>query len=128
MNKPALLAALNDYWRFAATDPERAHAMYLDDAILEFPQSQERFEGKANFLAWRKLYPADVEAKIRRVRGGGDFWVAELSIRYDGGAWNCGCTILEFRDEKIARETIYFAEGWLAPEWRSAWRAPWRDE
>ena len=102
MDELTLLAALQRYWQFAATDPDRAHEMYHEDAVLEFPQSQERFEGKANFLPWRKLYPAQVEARIRRVRGGGDFWVAELSIRYDGGAWNYGCSILEFRGDKVA--------------------------
>lgn len=128
MDKPTLLAAINDYWRYAPTDPERAHAIYHDDAVLEFPQSQERFEGKANFLAWRRIYPANVEAKIRRVRGQGDFWVAEVSIRYDGGPWNYGCAIMEFRDDKIIRETIYSAEGWQAPDWRAPWRAEWQDE
>jgi len=93
--------------------------MYHDDAVLEFPQSQERFEGKANFIAWRKIYPAAVEAKIRRIRGQGNLWVAEISIRYNGGAWNYGCSIHEFSSDKIARETIYFAEGWEAPEWRA---------
>jgi hypothetical protein len=75
--------------------------------VLEFPQSQERFVGKANFIAWRKIYPSSLEFKIRRIRGRGDLWVAENSIRYDGGPWNYACSILEFRSDKIARETIY---------------------
>ncbi len=128
MDEATLLAALRRYWEYAATDQEKAHEMYHDDAVLEFPQSQERFEGKANFIAWRKIYPASVEAKIKRIRGQGDFWVVEISIRYDGGARNYGCSILEFRGEKIARETIYFGEGWEAPGWRAAWRAAWKDE
>jgi hypothetical protein len=92
---------------------------------LEFPQSQERFVGKENFLSWRKQYPASVEFKIRRIRGQGEFWVAEVSISYDGGPWNYGCSIMEFRGDKIARETIYIAQGWEAPEWRAPWRAEW---
>src|SRR5436190_1356590 len=40
--------------------------------------------GRANFLAWRKIYPASLEFEIRRIRGRGDFWVVENSIRYDG--------------------------------------------
>lgn len=103
---------------------EERHALYHDDAVLEFPQSQERFEGKENFLAWRKQYPAKVEAKVRRILGRGDLWVAEVSVRYDGGTWGYGCSIHEFRGDKVARETIYFGEGWEAPEWR----APWQDE
>jgi hypothetical protein len=34
-----------------------------------------------------------------------------------------GVALLEFRDDKIARERIYVMEGWQAPEWRSAWRS-----
>jgi SnoaL-like domain len=122
MDEATLLAALRRYWEYAAIDQEIAHEIYHDDAVLEFPQSQERFEGKANFIAWRKIYPASVEFKIRRIRGWGDFWVVEISISYDGGAWNYGCSILEFRGDKIARETIYFSQGWEAPQWRAAWK------
>jgi hypothetical protein len=42
---------------------------------------------------------------------------------YDGGPWNYGVEILEFRGEKVARETIYVMDGWEAPEWRSEWWA-----
>jgi hypothetical protein len=128
MDEPTVLAALQRYWQYAASDSNIAHELYHDDAVLEFPQSQQRFEGKANFIAWRKIYPAAVECKIRRVRGQANHWVAEVSIRYDGGPWNYGCTILEFKGDKIARETIYSGEGWTAPEWRARWRAVWRDE
>jgi hypothetical protein len=128
MDEASLLAALRRYWEYAATDSEKAHELYHDDAVLEFPQSQERFEGKANFMAWRKIYPASLQFKIKRIRGRGDFWVVENTISYDGGAWNYGCSILEFRGDKIARETIYVGEGWEAPGWRAAWRAAWKDE
>ena len=128
MDQATVRAALQRYWEYSGTDPERAHEMYHDDAVLEFPQSQERFEGKANFMAWRSIYPADVEFKIKRIRGGGDVWVAEAAIRYDGGPWHYGCSIHEFRGDKIARETIYFGESWEAPDWRAPWRAPWQDE
>ena len=38
------------------------------------------------------------------------------------------CSILEFRGDKVARETISFAEGWEAPDWRATGRAEWVDE
>ena len=62
-------------------------------------------------MAWRKIYPADVAFKLRQIRGHGNIWVVELSICYDGGVWNYGCSIFECRDDKVARETIYFAGG-----------------
>ena len=30
-----------------------------------------------------------------------------------------GVSILEFRGDKIARESIYVTEGWEPPEWRA---------
>jgi SnoaL-like domain len=108
---------------FASGDPDVAHEMYQGDAVLEFPQSGERFVGVENLREWRSDYPASTAVEFREIRGRGDLWVAEISISYDGGAENFGVSILEFRDDKIARETIYVAEGWEPPEWRAHWRA-----
>ena len=68
-------------------------------------------------------YPADLAFQIRRIRGSGDFWVAENSISYDGGEWNPTVNILEFRGDKVAHESIYITQQWEAPEWRAPWRA-----
>ena len=128
MDEAAVLIALRRHWEYAGKDEDISHEIYHDDAILEFPQSQERYVGKENFIAWRKLYPAALKFKIRRIRGRGDFWVAENSISYDGGPWNLTCSIMEFRGDKVARETIYITQTWDAPEWRSPWRAAWEPE
>ena len=128
MDEAGVIAALKRHWEYAATDQDITHEIYHDDAILEFPQGRERYVGKANFKAWRELYPAALEFKIRRIRGRGDFWVVENSISYNGGPWQFTCQILEFRGDKVAKETIYIMEGWEAPEWRAQWRAEWVDE
>jgi hypothetical protein len=47
----------------------------------------------------------------------------ELSVTYDEGPTMFGISVHEFRDGKIARETIYVGEGWEQPEWRAQWRA-----
>jgi SnoaL-like domain len=104
-------------------DQDIAHEMYHDDAVLEFPQSGERFDGLENFREWRSQYPAHVEFEVRNLRGDGDVWVAESAIRYGGGPWQPGVSILEFRGDKVARETIYVTEPWEAPEWRARWRS-----
>ena len=124
MDQQGARAALQHYFdRAAAGDGVGAHEPYHEDAVLEFPQSGERFEGVANFREWRRGYPAKVDLELRRVRGGGDAWTAEIAVRYDGGRWNYGVSILEFRADKIARETIYYAEPFDPPEWRARWRA-----
>ena len=128
MDEATLVAALRRHWEYSGQDEDIAHEIYHDDAVLEFPQSQERYEGKVNFITWRKQYPAKTEFNIRRIRGQGNFWVAENSIRYDGGPWNYTCSLLEFRGDKVARETIYITQGWDAPEWRASWRAAWVPE
>jgi hypothetical protein len=78
-------AAILRYLEYSGNDPEVSHEIYAEDAVLEFPQSGERFVGKRNFVEWRRIYPADVEFAVRRIRGGGSLWIAELSVRYDGG-------------------------------------------
>ena len=124
MDEEAVRGALTHYLDHSAReDEDTAHEIYHEDAVLEFPQSGERFEGVENFREWRRNYPAGVEFEIRRVRGHGDVWVAELVVSYDGGPTNYGVDILEFRGDKVARESIYVTEGWEAPEWRAPWRA-----
>ena len=74
MDETGVRAALQHYLDYSAAGEEDvAHEIYVDDAVLEFPQSGERFEGVANFREWRRQYPATkVEFDVRRVRGGGD--------------------------------------------------------
>lgn len=115
----AVLAQLLD----PESDADKSHEIYHDDAVLEFPQSGERFVGVENFREWRSIYPASVAFEIREIRGRGDLWVMEASVSYDQGPWNFGVSIHEFRGDKIARETIYYGEPWEAPEWRAQWRA-----
>src|SRR5215204_833504 len=105
-----------------AGDPERSHAMYREDAVLEFPQSGERFEGVENFREWRSQYPAETSFELGEVRGHGAVWVVELTVTYDEGPKHFGVSILELRDRKITRETIYVADGFGAPDWRARWR------
>jgi hypothetical protein len=108
---------------FTSSDPDLSHAMYHDDAVLEFPQSGERFVGVENLREWRSNYPARTAVEFREIRGGGALWVAEISISYDGGPPSCGVSILEFRGDLIARESIYVTEAWEPPEWRAQWRS-----
>ncbi len=115
--------ALTTYLDVCGTDFDARHEIYHEDAVLEFPQSGERFEGVANFKEWRRIYPVKVELELRRLRGRDDLWVAEVTGRYDDGPLYYGLSILKFRGDKVAHETIYGGEAWEAPEWRASWRA-----
>jgi SnoaL-like domain len=105
-------------------DLDATHELYHDDAVLEFPQSGERFVGKDAFLTWRKRYPAKVDYRIRRITGHDDLWAVELLASYDGSAPMFGVSILRFRDDRIARESIYVMAGFEAAAWRSEWVTP----
>jgi hypothetical protein len=98
-------------WNWTKPEPE-ASEVYTDDALVEFPQSGERFRGKENFSVWRGAYPAEyLEFELRSLRGGGDIWVAELLARYEeGGAPLLGVSIVHFRGDLIDQETIYVCE------------------
>jgi hypothetical protein len=61
--------------------------------------------------------------RIRRVTARVDLAVVELSASYDGTSWMQGVQLLEFREDKVARERIYVMDAWEAPEWRAPWRA-----
>jgi hypothetical protein len=118
-----VLEKVRRYLEYPGADVDRAQEIYHDDAVLEFPQSGERFEGVANFTAWRRQFPAAVRYRVRRITARDDLVVGELSISYDGGPWQYAVQLLEFRGDKVARERIYVMEGWEAPEWRAPWRS-----
>jgi len=114
------------YFEHVGGDIDYAHEIYHDDAVLEFPQSAERFEGAATFTEWRRQYPADpatMRYRLRRVTCRDDLGVVELSVSYDGVTWMQGVQLLEFRGDKVAHERIYVMDSWEAPEWRARWRS-----
>ena len=123
MDEATVRAMLLQNLEYSRSDPVLAHEMYADDAVLEFPQSGERFEGVESFREWRSIYPASTAFEIREIRGRDDLWVVELTVSYDDGPRGFGVSILEFRGDTIVRESIYFGEGWEPPEWRAQWRA-----
>ena len=97
------------------------HEIYHDDVVVEFPQSGERFLGRANLRGMREAYPAKVSAAIQQSRGGGDLWVTELVLTYDEKKQVNAVSIMEFRDGKVSRETLYFGDPWEPPAWRAQW-------
>jgi hypothetical protein len=122
-DRSARLETVRRYFEYPGADVDRAGEIYHDDAVLEFPQSGERFEGRASFTEWRSRYPADVRYRLRRVTARDDLVVVELTVAYDGSPPMYGVQLLEFRGDKVARERIYVMDGWEAPDWRAPWRS-----
>jgi hypothetical protein len=114
-------AALDQHWVASdATDLETEHRIYHEDAVLEYPQSGERTRGRRNIQNQRASQPSKKRFTVRRIIGGGDLWITELTLTYDGKP-SYTVSIMEFRDDKVARETQYFADPFVGPAWRAQW-------
>jgi hypothetical protein len=104
-------------------DVDVEHEIYHDDAVLEFPQSGERFEGVEKLRAWRSLHPSRVTLRKPEIIGSDDVWVAITAISYDGGPWQPAVAVLEYRGDAVSREVIYVTEPFEAPAWRAEYRS-----
>jgi ketosteroid isomerase-like protein len=112
-------AALDQHWTASdANDLETEHLIYHEDAVLEYPQSGERTRGRRNIQNQRSIQPSKKRFSIRRIIGRGDLWVTEFVLTYDGKP-SYTVSVMEFRGDKVARETQYFADPFVAPAWRA---------
>jgi hypothetical protein len=114
-------AALDQHWAASdANDFETEHRIYHEDAVLEYPQSGERTRGRSNIQSQRTSQPSNKRFSIRRIIGSGDLWVSEFILTYDSKP-SYTVSIMEFRGDKVARETQYFADPFVAPAFRAQW-------
>jgi hypothetical protein len=122
-------ARIAEHWDASERgDSDTEHAIYAADAILDYPQSGERFRGRSRIQAQRGGHPAERHFTVLRIRGGGDLWVSECVITYDG-APTYSVSVMEFADGAVSHETQYFADPFPAPSSRAALaeRIPDRD-
>jgi hypothetical protein len=112
-------AALGQHWAASdANDFETEHLIYHEDAVLDYPQSGERTRSRSNIQGQRSSQPSKKRFTVRRIVGGGDLWVTELILTYDRKP-TYTVSIMEFRGDKVARETQYFADPFVAPAFRA---------
>ena len=110
MGENEIREALNRHWAAAdANDFDGEHDIYRDDAVLEYPQSGERIRGRHDIQASRAAQPNAKRFTVRRVVGGGDLWVSEFILTYDGRP-SYSVSVMEFLDGKVALETQYFGD------------------
>ena len=121
MQEQQIRAALDQHWAASdANDFETEHRIYLEDAVLEYPQSGERTRGRRNIQNQRASQPSKKRFSIRRIIGSGELWVTEFILTYDDKP-SYTVSVMEFRGDKVARETQYFADPFLAPAFRAQW-------
>jgi ketosteroid isomerase-like protein len=121
MRDDDIRAALDRHWAASdANDFETEHDIYLEDAVLEYPQSGERIRSRRNIQITRAKQPSKKRFTVRRIMGSGDLWITEYVLTYDGNP-SYTVSIMEFSGGKVARETQYFADPFEAREWRAQW-------
>jgi ketosteroid isomerase-like protein len=110
MDDQAVRAALQRHWDASdAGDFAVEHEIYREDAVLNYPQSGERIRGAHNIRESRFVQPNKKRFTVRRIIGGGDLWVTEFVLTYDGIP-SYAVSIMEFREGRVANETQYFAD------------------
>ena len=91
--------ALDQHWAASNdSDFETEHRIYLEDAVLDYPQSGERTRGRRNIQNQRASQPNKKRFTVRRIIGGGDLWITELVLTYDGKP-SYTVSIMEFKDD-----------------------------
>lgn len=121
MDDNGIREALDRHWAASdANDFDAEHAIYRDDAVLEYPQSGERIRGRQNIQASRAAQPNSKRFTVRRIVGAGDLWVTEFVLSYDGRP-SYTVSVMEFQDGKVVRETQYFADPFEPGPSRAQW-------
>jgi hypothetical protein len=117
-------ARIRQHWEASESgDLDVEHAIYAADAILDYPQSGERFKGRSTIQAQRGGHPADRHFSIRRILGSGGLWVSECVITYDGVP-TCSVSVMEINDGLVTHETQFFADPFPAAPGRAALAEP----
>jgi hypothetical protein len=113
--------ALETHWAASdANEFDTEHQIYRAEAVLEYPQSGERIRGRDNIQASRAAQPNEKRFTVRRMLGGGNLWISELVLTYDGQPFYV-VSIMEFEDGEVVRETQYFGEAFDPGPSRAQW-------
>ena len=121
MRDQEIREVLNQHWSASNSDDfATEHDIYLDDAILDYPQSRERILGRHNIQLTRTLQPNKKRFVVHRIMGSGDLWITEFVLTYDDQPFYT-VSAMEFSGVKVAHETQYFAGPFEAAEWRKKW-------
>jgi hypothetical protein len=122
---------------------DRLPELFQADAVIEYPQSGERFRGLANIRGQFENYPdlgpgsSELEDVIGGttyvltpsytvvgVEGSGDRGIAMLRVHYPDGSLWWVLNLYELRDGRIGRARAFFAPEFEAPDWRRPFQEP----
>ena len=147
MAKPTGRDIVDRFTRALGTDFDVVGQLAHPEFVAEWPQSGERVRGWQNLRKVMEQYPGADSAQIgteevRGIVGSKDEWVMTPSFtplqivgtgdtytveslgKYpDGSKWFV-LSIIQLKDDKVFRETTYFAPTYEAPAWRAEFVEP----
>lgn len=110
MDDRTIRSALERHWAASdASDFDIEHDIYDVDAVLDYPQSGERIRGRQAIQESRSVQPNEKRFAIRRIVGGGNLWITEFVLTYDGKP-SYVVSIMEIHGGKVVHETQYFTD------------------
>ena len=114
-------AALDQHWAASdANDFQTEHLIYHEDAVLDYPQSGERTRGRRDIQGQRASQPSRKRFTVRRIIGGGDLWVTELVITYDGKP-SYTVSIMSSGTTRLHGKHSTLRDPFVAPASRAQW-------
>jgi hypothetical protein len=137
-DRPTNEEIVQEYARAAAElDLETLTRLRHAEWMVMWPQSGERVMSSESFAEIVKAYPGGAPTtQVQRIVGGedrwivtasntvvrvagtGDAWWSEWRMTYpDGQVYDC-VDLIELREGKVWRETVYWAPPFDAPDWR----------
>jgi hypothetical protein len=117
-------ARIERHWEASERgDLDAEQEIYAADAILDYPQSGERFRGRSTIQAQRDGNPAERHFTVSRILGGGELWLSEVVITYDGVPTH-SLSVMEITDGLVTHETQYFADPFPAAPRRASLAEP----
>lgn len=122
-HKQEIKQVVESFWAAMQTNDFNAAGEFLhDDYVLEWPQSDERIRGRANFVAINENYPAHGrwDFTIHRIIVDGDDVVSDVGVT-DGVVMGRAITFSTIRDGKILRQIEFWPDPFEAPDWRAQW-------
>ena len=120
-------------------DLDAATQLVHPDFSEQWPQSGERVVGPRNLRAIIENYPGGISFDtpayhgrdeewamapnftVVRITDSGNSGTAVIKVRYpDGSEWWM-IALFEIKDDRLYRQTTFFAAPFEAPEWRAQW-------
>ncbi|WUS97332.1 nuclear transport factor 2 family protein [Streptomyces sp. NBC_00708] len=100
--------------------------LVAEDAVVEWPVSLERINGRDNFVAVNREYPEGWSIRVLRVVAQGDEVASEVEVPHEDLGLFRAASFWTVRDGQVVRGTEYWTSVGAdpLPEWRTGFVEP----